>query len=111
MYFDYVKERQNVDNFQTDKGFILYKVNGEECFLAEVYVKPEFRGTSEIAKMIRSMCEIAESKGCNLLTANVHLSDSGSGRTIKAALKLDFFIAKADHNIIVIAKHLGAENG
>lgn len=107
MYFDYAKERQSLENIQTEAGFVLYKIIGEECFLAEVYVKPEFRNGDAIKELISRVSEIALLNKCKVLSATVHLSDQGNLRTIKAALKLDFYIARAENNVIVIARHLG----
>ena len=111
MYFDYAKERQGLEVLEKEHGFALYKITGEEMFLAEVYIKPEFRKTKAIHNLIFECSQVGLQNKCKVMSATVHLSDLGAMRTIKAALKLDFFIARAHDNIIVIAKHLGGENG
>ena len=43
MYFSYIKEREDYDSILKDYGFVTYKIEKEECFLRDMYIKPEFR--------------------------------------------------------------------
>lgn len=43
MYEKYIKERENLDCIKTDKGFITYRVDFPNCFIANYFVLPEYR--------------------------------------------------------------------
>lgn len=107
MYFDYLKERENTDSLIKDYGFVAYRINGDECYLADFYIKPEFRNTHSAGDLLKEIIEVALSKNCKMITATIHLNDKGCNRTLKAAYKFDFFMVSAQNNVIVIAKKLG----
>lgn len=106
-YADYIKERENLDYLEFKEGFLTYRIEDRECYLANIYVAPEFRGTPAISHFINELSKIAESKNCNFLTANIYLTDHGFNRTLKAALKLAFRVVRAENNSVVIVKKLG----
>lgn len=107
MYLDYVKERQGFDCIETDQGFLFYKISDVELYIAELYVKPEFRKTDAVKELVSRAAELALFNKCKFLTGNIYLADQGHLRTIKAALKLDFYIVRANNDIIVIARKIG----
>lgn len=43
MYAKYVKEREDLDEIKTDKGFIHYKMIGESCIINDCFVLKEHR--------------------------------------------------------------------
>lgn len=71
MYKDYLKERENKDVLETDKGFAVYLIQGEECYLVDIYVKPEHRRSRECYAITDEVVRIAKEKGCKYLTGSV----------------------------------------
>lgn len=106
MYFDYIKEREGLDHCQIEEGFFTYKADGEELYLANIYLKPEHRGTPATLKIMNKIIEAAMACGCKHISANVYLKDLGFHRTIKAALKLGFSFVMAENNCVTIVKKL-----
>jgi len=106
MYFDYLKEREGKEHFETERGFMVYKLAGEECHLAEIYLKPEHRASGEFESMIVGLASMARSNGCKVISANVDLSDKGASRNVAAGLKVGFRIINAHNNIILLVKEL-----
>jgi predicted GNAT superfamily acetyltransferase len=109
LYRDYIKERENLSLLKHPHGWISYRVNENECYLADMFIAKDHRGSGLVKKMIEDLKDIAILSGCELISANIHLNDKGANHTLKAALKLDFSIVRAEHNIIVIVKKLGGE--
>lgn len=104
MYADYLKEREGIETLSKPFGFISYKIVGEECYLANVYIKPEFRSKNMFSLLLGDLEVIAKKAGCKDISTNVHVQDSRCSLNVKIALKFDFNIIKADHNIIVMVK-------
>lgn len=107
LYFQYIKERENLDFVEIEEGFFTYKINGDECYLNNVFLKPEHRGTPATIKIMNKIIEAAQSRDCKLISANVYLNDHGFHRTIKSALKLGFSFVLAQNNCVTIVKKLG----
>lgn len=111
LYREYIKERENSNLLVNENGWLSYKVNGQECFIVDMFIKKESRGTGLLDKMISDLKDIALLSQCEIIVANIHLNDKGANHTLKAAFKLDFSVVRADHNIIVIVKQIGGSNG
>lgn len=107
LYFEYIKERENLDHYEIENGFFTYEIRDKEFYLANIYVRPDHRGTSAKLELWEKMQEIAIEKGCDLISANVYLKDSGFHRTIRVALKLGFSFVMAQNNCVTIVKKLG----
>lgn len=108
MYFDYIKERQGLDHYKNDFGFFAYEIKDKEFYLAEMYIKPEHRGTSAVFDLYKKMEEIAKENSCNLISANIYLNDTGFHRTLKCAFNFLFTIVNAHNGCVTIVKKLEA---
>lgn len=91
---------------QFDCGFLTYKIEAKECFLADMYIVPEKRGTGAFGVFIECLAVQAKSKGCDHISATIFVDD-GVTRCLKAALKLDFRIKSAQNNCILMIKNIG----
>ena len=85
MYFDYLKESQDIDNLQNEFGFVSYRIKGHECWIKDWYVKPEHRGKTAAMRLIKDLEIIARSECCDCITSNV---DIGTERAEKNTLIL-----------------------
>jgi hypothetical protein len=106
MFEKYMKERQGADCLKTEKGFLFYKVEGQECFIADMYIEPEFRKSGVFEGFIDALSEIALMKSCKAITATIYLNDKGCNRTLNAAFKVGFKLAQANNNVLFIVKEL-----
>lgn len=72
LYAQYIKEREQKDIIETDKGFATYKVypNGE-CYLQDIYVIPEARRSRVAYDLADQVVEIAKEKKCHTLVGSV----------------------------------------
>jgi len=106
MYFDYIKERQNLEGFRTDFGFVTFKVVENEFFIENMYVQKQDRGLGKVEILIDECLKIAKSKECAIITANIYLADSGANRTLRAALRLGFRLEASNNNVLLIKKEV-----
>lgn len=59
MYEKYIKERANIDEIKTDKGFIHYGFTRDFCIIEDLYVLPEYRGSGHayfLADQVLELC-------------------------------------------------------
>lgn len=105
-YKSYLKERQKALILDKPEGFVIYKVNGEECFIIEMFLKKEHRKSDALFELFSDLLVLNSS--CKIISGNIHLSDAGCNRTLNAAFKLGFKVAQANNNCLLIVKELGA---
>lgn len=104
LYAKYIKERKGVEVLEGFDFFIMYSVSGEELFIDEMFVDQPQRSIGKGKSAIGQLVEIAKQNNCKVITANVHLWDSGCNNTLTAALLTGFEVKAAQNNIILISK-------
>lgn len=109
LYHEYIKEREGSSLVSNAHGFATYKCSGEECYIIDLFVKKESRGTPALFNLIQELKTIAVVNGCSHLSGVLRAGDPGINRTMKAALKLGFNILAINNNGVVITKELKGE--
>ncbi len=71
LYSKYVKERENGEVLEHPHGFATYFIQGDECYIRDIYVEPLYRHDHLAARMANEITLIAKSKGCRFLTGSV----------------------------------------
>jgi hypothetical protein len=109
LYKQYLKEEENRDTIETEFGFITYSIYGEECYIAEVYVLPEFRCRQNSLTLKEIVKVEALEAGCRFLTANVFLEDDIEKYTRKVRLMIDsgFLIKRVQEKNIIFWQKIG----
>lgn len=106
LYAEYLKERENVIHHRKgDLGFADYSINGEECYISNIYVVPEAREQRIAAQMADEIEAIAKEAGCKFLTGTVFKNSNGITVSVKAMLKVGFEVADwNDQKILFIRR-------
>ena len=107
MYKKYV-ENQLPNRFvhETNKGFITYNINGKECQLEEIYVKPEFRRQG-IAKELRDFASRdAKKRDCEYIRGSLIIGSGMIEESGMAMLKYNYKFWYTDGIIIYFKKDL-----
>lgn len=102
----YISEREGKRIIEDERGFIIYQINGDDCFLAEMFVQDQDRGGGAASDLLRHLYAAAQAEGCKAITATIYLADHGAMRTLSAALKRGFRVASANNNVLLILKEL-----
>lgn len=107
LYCQYIKEREDKDIIETDKGFATFKVfdNGE-CYLQDLYVVPEYRKTKLATEMADKVTIIAKERGCNKLIGSVCVDDKFATRNMKIFLSYGMEIHKSIGSVIFLSKDI-----
>lgn len=102
----YHKEREGFESVESPYGAILYKVVGEECFIRDMVIRPEFRQSGLGSKMVDALAESAKELGATHLSSNVHLDTHGANGSLLGQLKYGFIVVSAHNNCLVLRKEI-----
>jgi len=107
MYKKYV-ENQLPNRFvhETTKGFITYNINGKECQLEEVYVKPEFRRQGIVKELYDFAANHGKELGCEYLKGSLVIGTNMLEESCMALLKYDYKFWYTDGILIYLKKDL-----
>lgn len=107
LYEEYLKEIDNNRHVYYDEtGFATYNIVGEECYIEDIYVKPEFRRSHKASKIADKIVEIAKERQCKYLTGSVIPSAANAERSLKVLLGYGLRLEKAENNIIWFIKEI-----
>lgn len=63
MYEQYIKERENLDEIKTDRGFIHYKIENGNAVINDYFVLPEFRKSGHGYFLANQVFELSKELG------------------------------------------------
>lgn len=105
-YVDYVKERSGADVITTDVGFVTYRIQGDECFLMEIYTAPEHRRSHRGAELVDAVALKGRSAGCKFISATISPQAGGSTEAMAAAIKVGFKLHSSGQNCVILTKEI-----
>lgn len=109
LYSKYIKEREQKEIIEKDWGFVSYKINGPEIYLADIYVRPDQRSLGRSRELVNEVIEVGKNANCEILTANIHCADPNVNKTLIVSLHLGFEVKGANNGVILIAINLKGE--
>lgn len=86
LFAEYLKEREGVDLIHNEKGFAIYSILNNECYIRDIYVLPEYRKSHVATELANQIQDIAKAKGCKVLTGSVSPQANNSHSSIKVLL-------------------------
>lgn len=106
LYSEYLRERENVETLESDRGFATYYFTNDGCYIKDIYVHPDHRKTGEASKLADEITKIAQEKGCNKLYGSVCPSAKGSTASLKVLLAYGFSLDSSINNFIMMVKEI-----
>lgn len=106
LWADYHKERLLRDTIEKEYGFITYAIRDKECFIADIYIKPDLRQIKLASELVDAVFAIAKQKDCEYVTCSVILDTTSPELSAKSALGYGFKFINAHNNIITFKKGL-----
>lgn len=102
----YLKEREDIDCIVTDEGFASYKISGEECYIRDIWVHPDYRKKGIASELADQIASIALGAGCKFLTGSVSTTANNSTASVLVLLAYGFKIHSAVQYGIFFRKDL-----
>lgn len=106
LYADYIAERENAGIIENSRGFATFLINGAECYIRDIYVKPEYRKDNIASQMANEIVAIAKERGCKYLIGTVSPMASGATESLKVLLAYGFKLAKTDSTLVYMVKEI-----
>ena len=108
MFNDYANEKGFGANvvYAPETGFATYHLNGDECYIEDIYVIPEKRKSHEASKLADSIIEIAKNSGAKLLTGSVNIKANGKENSIKTLLAYGMSPCALSGDMIYFSKEI-----
>lgn len=86
----YLEERQEATVLEKPHGFAVYKFMDKYCYITEIYVAPEARGSDLLPQMMQEITFVALSKGYDKLLGSVDLKDKRAAQNMAIHLHYGF---------------------
>ncbi len=106
MWHEYLLERHGWESIQYDNGFIVYEIRGEDCFIQELYTKPEARKNGLATIMADEVESIAKENGCKRIWGTVVIGTSGASGAMMAHLSWGLKLHSTNGQCIVTVKEI-----
>lgn len=105
-YKEYLAERESKSCFETPHGFAIYQIQGDECYLKDIYVQPEHRKHGYASRIADQISEIAKGRGCRWLVGSVSPPANNSHISLLVLLAYGMKLKRADKDIIYFYKEI-----
>ncbi|HRO67178.1 MAG TPA: GNAT family N-acetyltransferase [Pseudobdellovibrionaceae bacterium] len=106
LFAAYLKERTGQTLIEREGGFATYQIDGEECYIVEIFVVPEIRRTGLASRMADEISVLAKSQNCTYLKGTVDLRANGARESILALIGYGFKPVRAVDEILYFRKEL-----
>jgi predicted GNAT superfamily acetyltransferase len=89
-----------------NRGWMSYWVRGKECYIEDIYICPEYRGSYAAEEISKEIEKIAKASGCEYMTGTVVPTSLNPERSIKMLFHAGYKISSAHDNLIIFIKPL-----
>ena len=106
LFSEYVKETKQMDIIEDEQGFVTFLVSGEDCYIADLFIRPQFRRKHKAFSFGDELKQIAKDKGCKNLVTTVNTTNVDPSTPLKGILAFGFKVISANNNIILAKMEL-----
>lgn len=106
LYGEYIKEREGYDIVENDKGFATFTISGVECYLRDIYVRPDFRKQDVASELAREVEKQAADRGATILIGSCCVGMRGDTESLKVLLAYGFRVRGVEGNMIYFDKEI-----
>lgn len=106
LYGDYIKEREGYDIVENEKGFATFSVQGVECYLRDLYVRPEFRKEGVASALADEVQKRAKDMGATILVGSVCSGMNGANESIKVLQAYGMKLCGTNNDFIYFNKEI-----
>lgn len=106
MWDQYIKEREGFETIKNDKGFVVYKIFGEECYIRDIFVVKEFRRTNVATELADEVMKVAKDAGCSKLTGTIVPHLPGSTGSMFGLMSYGFKLHSVNGDTVILSKEI-----
>jgi len=105
LYAQYVLEREGFETIENDYGFATFKIEEDECYIRDIFVKKEHREKSIASELADFIMDRARTAGCRYLTGSVFADEDGTP-SLKVLLAYGFSLSNVEGDMIYFKKEI-----
>lgn len=106
LYGQYIAAREGFGIVETDRGFVTYKIQGEEIYLRDLYLTESARHCGHARELADEVCAIGKKAGCKYLSGSVSPQDPEGTENLKALLSYGMRLHSSVPGLIYFVKEL-----
>lgn len=106
LYAAYKKEREGKNVIEDVNGFASYIIDGEVCYLEDIYIVPDKRKRGLARQMADYITTIAKQKGCTKLLGSVASNGFGAHDSLLSLIAYDMKLSHVNGNLIFFIKDI-----
>lgn len=106
LYSQYIKEREDKETIENDRGFLTYFFIPQGCYIQDLYVSPDYRHSHEASQLADQVVEIAKQKGISKLYGSVSPNSQGGTDSLKVLLAYGFKLDSCGPAGIIMVKDI-----
>lgn len=106
LYAEYIKEREGMSLYFIDHGFISYLLADNYLYIADMYVKPDYRRKGVGQELLNHVTDIAKKDKKKYILAQVDTSTNGFNASIDGMLKNNFEFYSSNEDVMHFRKVL-----
>lgn len=107
LYAQYVLEREDKFTIETEECFAIYKVNGKDCYIQDVFVTKEARGKNLGKMLVDTIEQMAkEHHDCNRLLGSVDIQDKNATANMSIWLKQGWQLLTISGSLVYLKKDI-----
>ena len=106
LYSQYILERQGRETLEDDKGFATFDINGEYCYIVDIFVIKSERRTHSATAYADRVVEMAKERGCKFLLGTVDPRAFGAEISTKVILSYGYKYREFKDNLIWFIKEI-----
>lgn len=106
LYAEFLLEYDGTEIIENEQGFATYRINDDECYIENVYVRPEFRKLGIHKKLSNDILIIAKERGCKYLSTGTCTKANNPIRSMKVILDNGFNVDSVSGNMIYYRKDI-----
>lgn len=103
-FADYMLERENAEIIETEKGFVCFKFEDENCIITDIYIAPEFRNGQVGRDFGKQVEEKAKEKGLDCVYCYADKNALNFNDSVNFILKNKYIIQNIDGNLVYFKK-------
>ena len=105
-YADYRYEREGKHTLELEYGFAVYSVDGEWCYLEDIYVEPDQRRFGKGKRLNDLIEKIAKGYKCKYMLGSISPSVKGSQESLLALIGAGYKLYSSKPDMIYFKKDL-----
>lgn len=79
----YLEELEDIEILESNRGFASYKIKGDELWIYDVFVRPDYRGCGIAKRYFEELEDVAKKNDCKYIKTLTNTNNNGWEKSTK----------------------------